>query len=60
MRSLLGVADALLACGPRSPHIVHLNVREQPGLGTPKELLAAAAIGAEHIKAAVTTLLAAQ
>lgn len=52
------VADALLACGPRSLRIVHLNVREQPGSRTPKELLAAAAIDAEHIKAAVTALLA--
>jgi transketolase len=52
------VAGALLATGPQTLHLTHLAVREMPGSGTGKELMAAAGIDAEHIAAAARDLLA--
>ena len=54
------VADALLDAGPQTLRIAHLSVREMPGSGTSKELLAAAGIDARHIAAAARDLLPGQ
>jgi len=54
------VADALLAAGQRDLAIAHLAVREMPGSGTGKELLAWAGIDADHIAAAAHKLISGQ
>jgi transketolase len=54
------VADALLAVGQRDLAITHLAVREMPGSGTGKELLAWAGIDADHIAAAARKLISGQ
>ncbi len=51
------VTDALLEAGPQTLRVAHLCVRELPGSGTSRELLAAAGIDAEHIEAAARGLL---
>jgi transketolase len=50
------VAGALLAVGQRDLAIAHLAVREMPGSGSGKELLAWAGIDADHIAAAAREL----
>ncbi|HEY2600281.1 MAG TPA: transketolase [Thermoleophilaceae bacterium] len=51
------VADSLLAAGNSDLSLVHLAVREMPGSGSSKELLAWAGIDAEHIAEAALGLL---
>jgi transketolase len=58
-----GLGDAVLDAfagvgGERTPTVVKLAVRKMPGSGTPAELLAAAAIDADHIVRAVKSLVA--
>ena len=50
------VTGALLEAGSQTLHLAHLAVREMPGSGTGKELMAAAGIDAEHIAAAARDL----
>jgi transketolase len=54
------VADALLAVGQRDLAIAHLAVREMPGSGSGRELLAWAGIDADHIAAAARKLVGGQ
>ncbi|GIW06272.1 MAG: transketolase [Dehalococcoidia bacterium] len=51
------VLDAFADAGVRPPPVVKLAVRELPGSGTPAELRALAGIDAQHIVAAVRSLL---
>src|SRR5262249_39696346 len=54
------VASALLAAGRLNLSIAHLAVREMPGSGPGKELLAWAGIDADHIAAAARQLTGSQ
>jgi transketolase len=51
------VLDAFVGTGSRPPTVVKLAVKKMPGSGTPTELLHQAGIDAEHIRAAVKSLL---
>jgi transketolase len=51
------VTDALLAAGVQQLQLAHLCVRDLPGSGSSKELLAAAGIDADHIATAARTLV---
>jgi transketolase len=51
------VTECLVAQGPTSLHLAHLAVRGMPGSGTGAELLAWAAIDADHIAAAARGLV---
>jgi transketolase len=53
------VTDALLAAGAGNLSTAHLAVRDMPGSGTGKELLAWAGIDAHHIAVAARRLLSA-
>jgi transketolase len=53
------VADALLSAGMSPLSVAHLAVRDLPGSGSSKELLAWAGIDTDHIAAAARDLVAA-
>src|SRR5207245_9489324 len=53
------VLDAFTGGELTAPRVIKLAVRGMPGSGTPAELLNAAGIDADHIAAAVKSLLAA-